>query len=377
MSKSNRAESSCGRKADNALLQLPNDVIGIAKNRLSSISSKFRAPAEISQKAPDNPKQRSRVSTLSYFRKPKSKSNNEGPESTNINGEYKESYNNGSKPKFKRQISIDIAPSRPVSMISSSHRRNSIEQVESPNSFPGTSTQRFGFFNHHHETSSKAHVEEGRKPAIESICLFPRLVFPVHSSAITNSSMSANLNSDSLERPRKKLSFREPEIVETKKSPAVSLRKAKLDMFAALSDVSEDKSDGVASVQSLPVSGDDELEVCDASSFSLIFGIAKPVFYRIWLTYVMYFLWNIEYKTNVLSHASILAHVTSFILIHQSSYIYISIILTFDMTQLHLVVSYLPWASLNSATSRVLYRLFSHLYALHAHLKISTLTNIS
>lgn len=273
MSKSNRAESSCGRKADNTLLQLPNDVIGIAKNRLSSISSKFRAPAEIPQKAQDNPKQRSRASTLSYFRKPKTKSKGEGPESPNINGEYKDLSNNGSKPKFKRQISIDIAPSRPVSMISSSHGRNSIEQVESASSFPGTSTQRFGFFNHHHETPSKSHVEEGRKPAIESICLFPRLVFPVHSSAITNSSMSANsshhLNSDSLERPRKKLSFREPEIVETTKSPAISLRKAKLEMFAALSDVSEDKSDGVASIQSLPVSGDDELEVCAASAFSL------------------------------------------------------------------------------------------------------------
>lgn len=288
MSKSNRAESSCGKKADNTLLQLPSEVIGIAKNRLSSISSKFRAPLEIPQRAPENPKQRSRASTLSYFRKPKLKLKGEGPESPSINGEYKEAPNSGSKPKIKRQISIDIAPSRPVSMISSSHRRSSIEPVESPNSFPGTSTQRFGFFNHHHETPSKAHVEEGRKPAIESICLFPRLVFPVHSSAITNSSMSANsshhLNSDSLERPRKKLSFREPEIVETKKSPAISLRKAKLEMFAALSDVSEDKSDGVASIQSLPVSGDDELEVCSASSFSLMLHAMLDCHFPEWCT---------------------------------------------------------------------------------------------
>lgn len=163
MSKFNNAktESTSPISATN-ILQLPTDVLGMAKNRLSTISSIFRSP--------ESPRPKQKTFAFSYFNKTRSSD------------------------KYRRQAS-EVAPNnhKSAGVPNLLRRQSSVDEGRLSRSLPGTSS------------------EIGNKPAIESICLFPRLLLPL--TGTNNGQSLAPQDAQDNNRPRKKLSFREPEVV--------------------------------------------------------------------------------------------------------------------------------------------------------------------
>lgn len=163
MSKSNNGKiESASPVSTTNILQLPTDVLGMAKSRLSTISSIFRSP--------ESPRPKQKTFAFSYFQKTRSSD------------------------KYRRQAS-EVAPNNQKSLGVPNllRRQSSVDEGRLSRSLPGTSS------------------EVGNKPAIESICLFPRLVLPL-TGANSGPSLTPQDPQDN-NRPRKKLSFREPEVV--------------------------------------------------------------------------------------------------------------------------------------------------------------------